>query len=472
MTQPAIIPRPVVFERRPGAVRLHRGVQVVLPGHVGPRWQTEAAVFTDSLESRFGVGPGATRIDVRTDPSGDVPPAEGYEIRVGEAVEIRAATSHGLHNALASLLQLVEERDGGPVLLGSFVQDFPRFGWRGFMLDPARSFLPPAVLRGMIDRIARLKLNVLHLHLTDDHGWRLEVPTFPRLHQVGGTLSSLSPLKRGALERHGWGDRGYYTCDELADIVGYAADRHVRVVPEIDVPGHTSAMLAAYPELSCSGDPVPLRTRPGIYRTALCPGKEAVYKVLREVFAEVTALFPDRYVHVGADEVAPEDWKGHLANLDTGETTRDGLLGYFLARVAPILRQHGRTLVAWDEALELLPAGSVVQAWHHHDRVRQAAERGLDVIASPLAYSYLDQPRSMLDLRRVYAFEPIPPDLDPGLHHHVLGGEATLWGEYVTLDNLVSKAFPRLTAHAEVMWSPAERRDFDDFRGRLAQSPD
>ena len=506
----AVLPAPVVMEALSGEFPLNDGVQMVLPGHSDDAWHTSAQLFVDEVEQRHGVRlrivelgePESScsfdQIPIRQGgecscvpcrgrimlgratapcaledqiPSGDIAYEEGYQLHVEQSVLLQALTPHGLHNGLMTLLQLVDDRGAGPFLPGVYILDEPRFRWRGVLLDPARSFLPPDVVMETIDRLSQLKIDVLHWHLTDDQGWRVEIRGLPRLHEVGGTLESSSAGKRAALARSGWGERGYYTREEVQEIVAHAADRHVTIVPEIDVPGHCSALLAAYPELSCSGEDVPIRTRPGIYRTALCPGKAEVYQALELIFEEVADLFPGEYVHLGGDEVAAHDWLDHPANRPLAEDLdirSDGdLLVHFVAEAASILQRFGKIPIGWDELADNAPEGMAVQIWRHHEVARTAAERGHDVIVSPRSYSYLDRPPRVLDLRRVYSFEPIPRGLDQRLHTRVLGGEANLWGEYVTVDNLESKLYPRVAANAEVLWSDPAHRDFGEFKRRL-----
>ena len=461
-----LIPRPASVRVVGGACAPARRQIGVPPRHLDASRVT-VAVATDKLRLRAGFRGEADLVAGEVDGEG-----EGYELVVDDRIELRAAHAHGVHNGLMTLLQLAEAGEGIPRLA---ITDAPRFPWRGMLLDPARSFLPPAVVRSFIDRLAELKLDVLHWHLTDDHGWRVESRAFARLHEVGGVLGPLSRAKRSALRRHGWdpGGRGYYTRGEIRDIVAYAAARHVMVVPEIDVPGHTSALLAAHPELSCSGAPVPLRTRPGIFRSALCPGDERVYRFLETLFAEVAELFPAPYVHIGGDEVAARDWVGHPKNrvLADAHDRRDrpALQAWFVDRVAGILADLGRTPIGWDEITSYAPADAVVQVWRRHDYARDAMDRGNRVILSPMSHNYLDIPSWLLRTRRVYGFEPVPERLDPALRPSILGGEVNLWGEFVDLDDIDAKAFPRVIAHAEVMWSPREARDWGDFRSRLAR---
>ncbi len=365
-----LIPRPVLLEKKAGAFHLQNGTALLVPEK--KEWKETARVFVEKMNKRHGVDlklfhPSATadgsenrctvdevplssgclscRGAIVTGPycpstdTFDVnfPINEGYEITVGpQTIKLKAMTVHGMHNGLMTLLQLVRHQNGQTEIPALHVLDHPRFQWRGMLLDSARSFIPPDVIKKYIDILSELKLNVLHWHLVDDQGWRIEVNSLPRLHEVGGKLDNLSDKKKRALDEHGWGadNRGYYTQEELKEIVEYAEARQVMIVPEIDVPGHTSAMLAAYPDLSCSGKDVPLRKGPGIYPTAVCPGKEKVYEFLDTLFEELAAVFPAPYVHIGSDEVVATDWMKYPPNREilekTGHEGRDGLQRYFV----------------------------------------------------------------------------------------------------------------------------------------------
>ncbi|MFO8058856.1 MAG: beta-N-acetylhexosaminidase [bacterium] len=503
-----VIPRPVQLTEKSGDFPLRDGAAFVFPGKED--WKRPALVFMEKIEKRHGVkleaySPvaaseaesrcGKDEVPVSTGcmpcqssiisgPPGwcqeqekkhiNFPEAEGYEIKAGpHTVKLTAMSPAGMHNGLMTLLQLVRENERGPELPAVHVLDHPRFQWRGMLLDSARSFLPPDIIKKYIDLLSELKLNVLHWHLVDDQGWRIEVKSLPRLHEGGGVLSNLEDKKKRALDRHGWGsdNRGYYTQEELKEIVEYAEARQVMIVPEIDVPGHTSAMLAAYPELSCSGKEVPLRKGPGIYPTAVCPGKESVYEFLDTLFGELETVFPAPYLHIGSDEVVASDWMEYPPNQDilekTGYKGREGLQRYFVERVNEILEKHGKTMIAWDEVTHYIPEGAVVQAWRKHKYARVAAEKGHYSVVSPTSHCYIDYPQLTFTLKNLYHFEPIPEGLDRELRHYILGGEVNLWGERVTVDNIDRKAFPRVIGHAEVMWTPPELKDWEHFQSRL-----
>ena len=488
-----LIPRPVKVIPADGTFKI-AGARILLAPGADAREQTTARIFADKARARHGLnlaigeaaGPGA---DCRGNiligaaveacgrsaelPAGEIPADEGYKLAVKPDGVLIAGSPHGIHNALATLTQLLLAGNGGAVPAVAII-DYPRFPWRGMLLDPARSFLPPDVIKKYIDIFADLKMTRLHWHLVDDQGWRIESKVYPKLQEVGGILSNQSVKKNQALDLNGWGagGRGYYTQEELKEIVAYAADRYVMIVPEIDVPGHTSAMIAAYPELQCSGEQIEV---PGVgagIAKALCPGKEEVYVFLDKLFGELATIFPAPYVHIGGDEVWVNNWMSAPENQELikkhGYTNNDGLQSYFTERVNQILKKHGKTMIAWDEITSYLPEDSIVQAWRKQDFARQAAEAGHYSVVSPTSHCYIDYPQLQFTVKMLYGFEPLPEDLKPGDEKYILGAEVNLWGERVTLANIDGKAFPRVVALAEITWSPKDARNWPDFVTRLA----
>jgi hexosaminidase len=494
---PAIIPAPAFVERLEGGLLVSGNLTIIIPDGQYLDWRKPVHVFASKVREGFGIGLDLQEI-VSIDsllsckgvilvndavnvcgpgselPQIEIPEEEGYKLHVGENILIETKNPSGLHNALMTLFQLIDDSTDPPSIPACEIIDHPRFSWRGLMIDPARTFIPPDMVRRHLDLMAEFKLNVFHWHLTDDQGWRIESKIYPRLHGVGGPLHYLNEKKKKALDRHGWGrdGRGYYTREEIKEIVEYAADRQIMVVPEIDVPGHTSAMLAAYPELSCNGKGAPVRTiSGGIYPTALCPGKEEVYEFLDALFAEVIELFPSPYFHVGGDEVAASDWMDYPPNqaimAERGYSTRPELQGYFMERVNEILEEHGRTMIGWDEISRHAPEGVVIQAWRQHKYATQSADQGHQTIVSLFTPHYLNYSPFYHTLKANYTFEPIPKNLAPDRRDLIMGGEGCLWGRQPSIAEIEEHLFPRLMAQAEVLWSPAENRDWKDFLERL-----
>ncbi|MDX3534071.1 beta-N-acetylhexosaminidase [Streptomyces sp. MB09-01] len=471
------------------------------------RWLRRDLGAATGWDLPAAAGPGA-ELRLRLDPDGvgDLGP-EAYRIEIGpDGAELTGATSAGLFWAAQTLRQLLGPdahrraplpgRAGRPRVWSlpyGLVVDGPRFGWRGMMLDVARHFLPKDGVLRYIDLLAAHKLNVLHLHLTDDQGWRVEIKRYPRLAEVGGWRA-----------RSRWGHRasplwnetphgGFYTQDDIREIVAYAAERHVRVVPEIDVPGHSQAAIAAYPELGNTDvvDTAALGVWDdwGITENVLAP-TEAVLRFYEGVFEELLELFPAEvspFVHVGGDECPKAQWKASAAAQarirELGVDGEDGLQAWFIGHFDGWLAQRGRRLIGWDEILEGgLAPGAAVSSWRGYAGGVAAAEAGHDVVMCPEQQVYLDHRQAgggdepmpigyVRTLEDVYRFEPVPPKLSPEAAAHVLGAQANVWTEVMeNQDRVDYQVFPRLAAFAEVVWSwqPApEERDFAWFEGRM-----
>ncbi|MFF5075921.1 beta-N-acetylhexosaminidase [Actinoplanes sp. NPDC000266] len=362
------------------------------------------------------------------------------------------------------------------------VHDKPRFAWRGAMLDVVRHFMPKHDVMRFIDLMAMHRLNTLHWHLTDDQGWRLEITRYPRLTEVGAWRRESQVGAGKDAPGDGRPHGGFYTQEDVREIVAYAAERFITVVPEVESPGHVRAAVAAYPQLGVTGQPVEVWTRWGISEDILNV-EESTVDFFRGVLDEVLELFPSRYIGVGGDECPKTQWRSdprtqqRMAEL--GVATEEGLQAWFIGRLGEHLNAAGRRLFGWDEILEgNLAPGAVIASWRGLTGALAAARRGYDVVACPDDLAYLDYRQSELPdepipvsipltLRDVYALDPVPPGLTEDEAKHVLGGQANIWTEHAdsprTVDYLV---FPRLCAIAEALWGPADR-DFDDFERRL-----
>ncbi len=398
------------------------------------------------------------------------PASEAYSLEVSEGrdglalARVGAASARGCFYGIQSLLGLIE---GGslPALL---IRDRPRFAWRGFMLDEARSFYGIDYVKRLIDQLAAHKYNVLHWHLSDDQGWRAEIKAYPRLTGVGAYRG------QGA-SRYG----GAYSQEELREVVAYAAGRFIQVLPEIDLPGHVTAALAAYPELSCRGGPFDVSQRWGVHQDVLCLGKDSALRFAEDVIGELLDIFPSACFHVGGDEVPKTRWKACplcQARIDAeGLADEAALQAWFTARLAAFLSERGRILVGWDEIMEGgLPAGALVQVWRSEDRARLASLAGAAYIASPWEKTYLCYPLAKVSLETAYAFDPEAPRAAAVKARGeaagpCLGLEAVFFSEGFYGVAAAEKAiWPRACALAEVAWSPAGREDFKDFQRRLA----
>ena len=420
---------------------------------------------------------------------------EGYELTVTpNSVVIRASGQAGMFYGVQSLLQLLppEVFASKPVLGRVWkvpcvqIEDQPRFKWRGLLFDVARHFFTKAEVKQMLDVLALHKINMLHLHLTDDQGWRIEIKKYPRLTQIGAWRDEagfdLDPKLSTPYGRDGrYG--GYYTQADIRELVAYAAARHITIVPEIEMPGHSCAALSAYPELSCTGGPYTPNTKGGVFAGVYCAGKDETFEFVQNVLAEIGELFPGTYIHIGGDEVPKDNWKKcphcQARIKQEGLKNEHELQSYFIRRLEKFINAQGCTLIGWSEIREGgLAQNAVVMDWI--GGAIEAASAGHDVVMSPTKFCYLDyyqstnhatEPRAgggYLPLSTVYSFEPIPANLDPQYQSHILGAQGNLWTEYVpNLKHAQYMVFPRLCALAEVTWSPLASRNWAGFTHRL-----
>jgi hexosaminidase len=353
------------------------------------------------------------------------------------------------------------------------------------MLDVGRYFYPRECVLEFIDVLAMHKFNVFHWHLNEDQGWRLEIKAFPRLTEIG---SSRRETVYGHWRLGNPGDGvphcGYYSQDDVREIVAYAAERHITVVPEIEMPGHCQAALASYPELACADRSLEVSTHWGIHRDVYNAGKEEVFEFIFKVLNEVLDLFPSKYIHIGGDECPKDQWRAdelcQRRIRDEGLGDEDGLQSWFIRRVEKFLNERGRSLIGWDEILEGgLAPNATVMSWRGMEGGVAAARAGHDVVMTPNKWCYLDHYQGdpareplaiggMLPLEKVYEFEPIPEELSEEQGAHVLGGQGNIWTEYMPDYRQVEyMTLPRAAALAEVLWSPKESRDLESFRARL-----
>ncbi|MGX6606380.1 beta-N-acetylhexosaminidase [Micromonosporaceae bacterium Da 78-11] len=484
-----LIPRPHSLVTGKGELVLDRGTTLAAPEELGDvlAWLQgalrpatglplrEAAQATITLQLADQLGPEAFRLEVTT-----------------ATVTVSGGAPAGVFYGCQALLQLLaptvyrrspvpDQRWALPVVR---VQDAPRFGWRGVMLDVARHFMPKHDVLRFLDLMAMHRLNTLHWHLTDDQGWRVEILRYPRLTEVGAWRRESQVGATGDAVGDGRPHGGYYTQDDVREIVAYAAQRFITVVPEIESPGHVQAAVAAYPRVGVGGQPREVFTRWGINPNVLNV-EESTVDFFTGVLDEVLDLFPSRYIGVGGDECPKDQWRDdprtqqRMAEL--GVDTEEGLQAWFIRRLDDHLTAAGRRLFGWDEILEGdLAPGATIASWRGMAGAVAAARRGHDVVACPDDLVYLDYRQSelptepipvaiALSVADVYAFEPVPPQLSPDEARHILGGQANIWTEHAdsprTVDYL---AFPRLCAVAEALWSCGER-DFADFEARLRE---
>jgi len=510
-TTPDLVPRPGALRRRPGHAQFSDGMVIAADAGstgVADLLACELGAATGWHVEKAGPDAGSThgvvRLQVAGRSSGAAggsapfpdPAGENYRLVADEnGVKITAPTAAGVFYGTRTLRQLMpadllrrapSSSRSSVEVEAVEIEDGPRFGWRGMGLDVARHFFPKEFILKLIDLASFHKLNVLHLHLTDDQGWRVQVDRYPLLTEVGAWRRE-SPAGHYSEHRkdatpHG----GFYSKADLAEICAYAARHFVNILPEIDMPGHMQAAIASYPELGNTGEKLEVFTDWGISDHVLNL-EPATVKFCGDVLDEVTDIFPGRLVHVGGDECPTTEWEASprarelMGRLGLSEARQ--LQGWFTAQVSEVLSSRGRQLVGWNEVLEAgAPAGAVVMAWQEHeawDAAKQAAQLGHDVVMAPEAWcyfdwSYSDDPREPLAIRpaisveKAYSLEPMPADLGDGLARHVTGAQCQLWTEYVTTTTHAEYMyFPRACALAEVGWSSKER-DWPDFERRLA----
>ena len=399
-----------------------------------------------------------------------------YRLRVTpERIAITASRGEGLFHGCQTLRQLLH-RPGytrnRPAGFGTVpcvaIEDFARFAWRGLMLDCSRTFQSIDYIRKTIDRMAFYKMNVLHLHLTDDQGWRLEIEKYPELTRKGARF----PDRWNEPASH----QGYYTRKEMGELVRYAAARKVTIVPEIEMPGHCLAALSCFPDLSCTGGPFeifPFFKGPGINKDIYCAGREETFRFLEDVLLEVFELFPSPYIHIGGDEAPKHRWSACARCQERirteGLADERGLQSYFIKRIERFVNGRGRRIIGWDEILEGgLAPNAAVMSWRGTEGGIAAARAGHDVVMSPTSHCYFDYTYGRIDTRRAYLFEPIPEQLGKESEKHILGLQANFWSHIDREPERVDhQLFPRLLSIAERGWSPRGMRDWDGFNRRV-----
>jgi hexosaminidase len=470
-----VVPEPRSVERAVGSFLLTSRVRIVAPGG-DARFQGAAEFLRDFLreKARLSVSlanraeGGAIVFETADTGQPASIAAEGYSLVVTpNGIRIRATTAAGAFWAVQTLRQLLPpevERGAAasPLRVPAVaITDAPRFGWRGSLVDVGRHYLSPAFIKRYIDLLALHKMNVLHWHLTEDQGWRLEIKRYPRLTSVGAWRTENDGTRYG----------GFYTQHEVRDIVEYARRRQVAIVPEIEMPGHASAALVAHPELSCTGETKTVPTTWGVFEDVFCPGKDDTFQFLQNVLDEVMALFPSKVIHIGGDEVPKSHWKAcqRCQQRMKAEGLRDEneLQTYFIRRIGDYVRSKGREITGWDEILEGgLPPGATVQVWRDVEHARTSVRLGARVVASPTSHTYINTSPAGLPLARVLQFNPVPDGLSAEEAARIVGGEATLWSEGIDEANFDAMAFPRLAAFAEALWT-GQPRSLPEFKARL-----
>jgi len=402
--------------------------------------------------------------------NGQLSSKEGYSIIISKfKIEIKGNSSEGVMRGIQTLRQLFVadfhknlKRDAWQVPLIS-IKDTPKFKHRGMLFDSGRHFFEVAIVKKYIDLLALYKMNVFHWHLTEDQGWRIAIEKYPKLTEIGAFRTQKDSTNYG----------GFYTKEQVKEIVAYATERHITVIPEIELPGHSLAALASYPELSCTGNTVEVTNEWGVFKEIYCAGNEETFTFLEDVLTEVMELFPSEYIHIGGDEAPKLRWeacsKCQKRIKDENLADEHELQSYFIQRIEKFLHKNNRKIIGWDEILEggLSPTATV-QSWRGENGGIVAANNNQFAIMSPTSHCYFDYGIETTDLEKVYNFNPIPSELAPEKHQFIIGSECNLWSEHIpNEENLDSKVFPRIFAMSEVLWTYPKDRNFLEFYNRV-----
>lgn len=426
-----------------------------------------------------------------------IPNDEGYRLTTdAQGVRLCARTPRGIFYGIQTLRKsMPASAQGATILLPSGqVEDQPRFAYRGMHLDVCRHFFPLSFVKKYIDLLALHNMNTLHWHLTDDQGWRLEIKKYPRLTEVGSQRSR-TVIGRNSGEYDETPHGGFYTQEEAREIVRYAQERHITVIPEVEMPGHALAALAAYPEFGCTGGPYEVCPLWGVFDDVFCIGNDQAMQFLEDVLAEVIDIFPSRYIHIGGDEAPRTRWqhcpkcqariRAEKLKADAKHSAEDRLQSYCMTRIERFLNERGRQIIGWDEILEGdVAPNATVMSWRGSAGGIQAAQMGHDVIMTPNDYCYFDyyqtkerdnEPLAIggyVPLEKVYSLEPTA-QLTAEQARHIVGAQANLWTEYIaTPEHVEYMVLPRMAALCEVQWSAPEKKSYDDFRNRLTRLVD
>ncbi|MFH1943502.1 MAG: beta-N-acetylhexosaminidase [bacterium] len=500
-----VIPKPAFVQEKRGEFEITSDFRIVVDQE-NDEIQTICEYFTEKLNKAAGIPIPIHTIKADNKTKGALTlhltdqnkalGKEGYTLKIDRGrMTLEAEAPAGLFYGIQTLFQLLPaeiesesrvEKNIRWILPCSEIRDVPRYPYRGMHLDVGRHFFPKSFIKRYIDLLALHKFNTFHWHLTEDQGWRIEIKKYPKLTQVGSYRKE-SLIGHASDRPHRFDGKrygGYYTQEDVKEIVAYAQNRYITIIPEIEMPGHSQAALAAYPELSCTGGPFEVGTLWGVYKDVYCAGNDRVFEFLEDVLTELIDLFPSTYIHIGGDECPKDRWKKcpkcQARIREEGLKDEHELQSYFIRRIEKFLISKGRRLIGWDEILEggLAPEATVM-SWRGTEGGIEAAKQGHDVIMTPTSHCYFDyyqanpetEPLAIgghLTLKKVYAFEPTPEELSPEEQKYILGAQGNVWTEYIqTPESAEYMSIPRMCALAEVVWSPKEVRDWDDFRTRL-----
>lgn len=481
-----IIPEPVKVTSGKGQFVL--GKRPVI-AYADEKLKNSAAFLTDYLEKNYGVsadaqkGGAGKKILLSLDPTLQKD-GEYRFVSDAKSVTIKGKDPAGVFYGIQTFIQLLPVEKGAALVIpAAQVEDYPRFAYRGMHLDVGRHFFPVDFVKKYIDYIALHKMNYFHWHLTEDQGWRIEIKKYPKLTETGGfrngTIIGRYPGKGNDNQRYG----GYYTQDEIRDVVRYATARHITIIPEIELPGHALAALTSYPELGCTGGPYAVAQTWGVFDDVFCAGKENTFTFLQNVLDEVITLFPSTYIHIGGDECPKKRWETcpNCQKRIKDENLKDEheLQSYFIRRIEKYLNGKGRQIIGWDEILEGgLAPNATVMSWRGEKGGIEAAKQKHKVIMTPNSHCYIDHSQSKkedsvtiggyLPLEKVYGYDPLPAALTAEEAQYVLGAQGNVWTEYMRYPSKVEyMIFPRMSALAEALWSPKAAKSWEKFNQKL-----
>lgn len=389
---------------------------------------------------------------------------EEYRINILKTkITIEASSEKGAMHAIQSFRQLLPNKfyKNNASLQCLEIHDYPKFKWRGLLLDCCRHFMEKDFVKKYIDLLAFHKMNILHWHLTEDQGWRIEIDKYPLLTEIGAWRKGLDGKPYG----------GYYSKEDIKEIVEYARKRNIEVIPEIELPGHSVAAIASYPQFSCTGEKIEVETDWGVFKDIYCAGNDSVFTFLENILDEVIDLFPSKYIHIGGDEAPKFRWKNcnkcQKRIVENNLKDENELQSYFINRIGKYLEKNNKQLIGWDEIMEGgIPKNAIVQSWRGMAGGKLAAENSHYAIMSPTSHCYFDYDLQSIDLEKVYSFDPIPIDLEKNKHNFILGGECNMWSERAPQEKVDSKVFPRILAMSEVLWGKKEN-NYEDFLTRV-----
>lgn len=486
-----LIPQPKELKITEGNFSLNRNTQIVLKDST---FLNEADLFNQFLKTNYGfelpiVSSSKNQINSIEiqKKNGEKGLLENYQLNISPTqIQIVSDGNPGVFYAFQTLMQLLPVEKKEVLLIPCLeIQDQPKYQWRGMHLDVARHIFPTAFIKKYIDYMAMYKMNTFHWHLTEDQGWRIEIKKYPKLTEVGawrkGSLVGHFRDQKFDTIRYG----GFYSQEAIKEVVAYAKERHITVVPEIEMPGHSQAALAAYPELSCTGGPFEVATKWGILEDVYCP-KEETFQFLENVLTEVMDLFPSEYIHIGGDESPKKRWKNcsHCQALIKSKGLKDEheLQSYFIKRMEKFVNSKGRKIIGWDEILEGgLAPNAVVMSWRGIKGGIAAAKQKHHVVMTPSSHCYFDhfqgEPKyepiaigGFTPIEKVYSYNPTPAELSPEEAQYILGAQGNVWTEYINNpENVEYMTMPRMAALAEVVWGTSIPNNYSDFRNRLIQ---